>query len=459
MKQLLSLGPQEIQTGIWKTDKHSGILWSEGSNIVFRDLGFRSHGGALQQSVGLGDQARDIAQAYVSGARRAYLGTDTDIELYEFNAGIWTKTVLGTWPTAGQYADLETWGTWVIGTNNIDPVKIWKNTGALVNLGGTPFTRAKILLRKQPFLLAFNTNNIGDTAVEWSSDSNPELWTPSLVNKAGNYNLRDLESEIMAAAHIGSRVAVYSRSSMAIGTFIGGTNVWGWERAVKGIGAVSHRSVVTLDPLNYGLTRDGIFRTDGNSFKYIDDPAMLRYIRDTADFSKESLFWGYSDEALKMVSFYFLNSDNQWRSVSLYPDLGVFTKGDLQLTAGVSKEVFNYPLVASEDVKFGTWQESDLHFGQPVSYSLQTKPLDFGDASSYKIHNLSTVHGQWTTATLTVRAHDFPEDPGLIVYQAPLVHNNYFSFDAKYFSWQFSGSTPIYVTGLDIFGIGGGVGK
>lgn len=458
MKSLLQVNSQIIQSGIWKTAKASGVLWEEGNNVVFRDLGFRRIDGAQQQSTVIADQVRDIAQAYVAPARRIYLGTDTGLEMRELVANVWSASVLGAWTQAGQYADLETWGSWLVATNGVDPVLVWKN-GPLGPLAGVPFTRAKVLLRKQPFLLAFNTNNIGDTAVEWSSDSNIEDWTPTAINKAGNYNLRDLDSEIVAAEHIGNRVAVYSRSGMALGQFVGGANVWSWQRAVHGVGAISRRSVVTLDPYNYGFSRDGIFKTDGNSFLYVDDPAMLRYIRDNADFSKEHLFWGVSDSALKMVSFHFLTADNLWRSVSYYPEQGIFTKGDLQLTAGARKEVFNFPLVTSEDRKLGTWQEAQTHFGADIPYNLKTRPIDFGTSDMYKIHNLTRVDGQWTEAGLRVRAHEHPEDPGLIVHDAPLRGDNYFSYDSKYFSWEFYGTKPLYVVGMEVFGIGGGVGR
>lgn len=459
MRQILDINSAAIQTGIWKTAKASGILWEEGNNIVFRDLGFRSVGGAQEQPGSLSDEVRDIAQAYVAPERRIYFGTDTAVEMRQYVAENWFSSTLGTWVTPGQYADLETWGAWLVATNGIDPVLVWKNTGSLVALAGTPFTRAKVLLRKQPFLLAFNTDNIGDTAVEWSSDSDIEDWTPTSINKAGNYNLRDLDSEIVSAVHLGNRVAIYSRSAMVLGSFVGGANVWSWQRAITGVGAISRRSVVTLDPFNYGFSRDGIFKTDGNSFLYVDDPAMLRYIRDTADFSLESLFWGFSDAALKMVTFNFLTSDFQWRSVSYYPEQGIFTKGDLQLTAGAQKEVFNFPIVAGQDRKFGTWQESGQHFGQDVSWNLKTRPVDMGSPDAFKIHNLTQVEGQWTDAMLRIRAHDHPEDPGVVFHDEALIRENYHSWDARFFSWEFYGSKPAYIVGVKIFGVSGGVGS
>jgi hypothetical protein len=457
MKRLLVLGPQEIQSGIYQIGKAAAVLWQDGRNIVFRDLGFRSAGGATQKSVPLGDQARDIAQAYVSGtlAKRLYFGTDTKVEMHELIGGVWTETDLLTWPTAGQYADLETWGTWLVATNGVDPVKVWKNTGLLVDLAGTPFTRAKIIKRKQPFLLAFNTNNIGDTGVEWSSDSDIENWTPTSANSAGNVVLRDLESAIVAVTDLGPRLAIYSLNTMVIGTFIGAPNVWSWQRAISGIGAISSRSVVTLDPFNYGLTRDGIFKTDGVSSAYVDDPAMLKYIRDTADFSRQNLFWGFADALLKCVTFNFLDINNTWRQVSYYPDQKIFTKGDMQLTAGSPKQVLDYPIVAGENLRFGTWQEGAQIFGADVSWSIKTKPLDFGERSLYKLLQLIRVDGS-PAGSIRVCALDDPEGVETVVIDQPIVKENYFEFDAPYFTVEFYGTEPPYITGIEFFGEPGG---
>lgn len=458
---MLLLGPQQLQSGVWKVAKAGGPLWQEGNNVQFRDLGIRQVPGAVQKSDATGSLVREIVQAFVApGERRAYLGTDINLQLYSLVGGVWTRTVLGTWPTAGQYADLETWGTWLVATNNADPVKVWKNTGAVVNLAGTPFTRAALLKRKQVFLLAFNTNNLGPTAVEWASDSNIEDWTPTSANKAGNVVIRDLESDIICVADLGPRLAIYSKSSMVLGSYVGSPNQWGFQRAIRGIGAVSPRSVVTLDPFNYGLTRNGIFKTDGSSFAWVTDPAMLKYLKDTADFSKETLFWGYADAELNSVSFYFLTVDNLWRSIHFYPDSGVFTLGDLGLTAGGALEVFDHPLVASNSFQFGSWGEGVQHFGSTVPWTLKTNPIDFGTRDFYKTHNLTLVEGQWdTTTNLIVRAHESPEDPGVIAYSGPLGRETYFSRDAKLLSWEFYGTGGFYTTRIEIFGIPAGVAQ
>jgi hypothetical protein len=460
MKQLLILGPPEIQSGIWKVGKAAGLLWEEGNNVVFRGNGVERVDGAKQQGELLTDQARDIVQAYIpaTGAKRVYVATDISVEMYEKVSDTWTKTLLLVWPTAGQYADLETWGNWLVASNGRDPVRLWENGGAFNILTGTPFSKAQIIKRKAVFLLAFNTDNIGETGVEWSTDSDIKVWNPG-VSRAGNYVIRDLESEIKAVEDLGDRLAVYSRNSLVIGTFVGGTNVWGWRRAIGGIGAVSSRSVVSLDPFNYGLTQDGIFKTDGNSFAFVDDPAMVRYIKDTADFSQQHLFWGVADNTLKCVSFNFLDINGSWHQVQYYPEKGFFTKGNFQLTAGAPKSVLDYPVIASEDLKLGTWQQGSKHFGTEVSFNLKTKPLDFGDRSVYKLLQMIRVDGKWKPG-INIRVQELrhPEDPApKTVIDWPLQNENYFERDARYFTVEFYGNTAWSLTGMEFFGLPGGV--
>jgi hypothetical protein len=458
MRQLLLLTPDQIQSGIWKTNKAAGALWQEGNNVVFRNNGVEKLLGATQFG-DAGDQVRDFAQAYISttAARRAYITTDTKVRMFELLASVWTPTDLLTWPTASQYSDIETWGTRLLATNGIDPVKVWKNTGTMVNLGGVPFTKAKILKRKTPFLLAFNTNNIGDTAAEWSTDSDIETWTPG-TSRAGNYNIRDLESEIVAVEDLGDRLAVYSRNSLVLGQFIGGANVFGWQRAVRGIGAVSRRSVVSLDPFNYGLAQDGIFKTDGVSFQWVDDPAMTKFIKDNADFTKASLFWGMADSTTKSVWFNFQDANSVWMSLQYYPDRNFFTKGNLQLSAGATKEVFDFPLVGSEDWKLGLWQTADTHFGSPLNYNLKTKPLDFGERSVHKLMQLIRVDGVWDPASMIrVQALQHAEDAAPVtVIDRALDRNNYFEFEAPFFTVEFYGSTKWSLNAMEFFGEVGG---
>lgn len=458
MKQLLLLGPNEIQSGIWKGVGAAAVpLWADGNNVAFKRLGFERNAGALYQA-SLAAAPRDLTQAYVDGDKRIYAGTDVGIQLAALTGGAWNVSTLYTWPTAGLYADLETWGSWLVATNDVNPVVVWKNSGVAAPLSNTTFTRARVLKRKTPFLFAANTSN-GDTMIEWCSDSNIEDWVASVSNKAGSMNIRDMDSAILAAEDLGDRVAFYSRSSMIVGSNVGGQAVWGFRRAVRGIGAISRRSVVSVDPFNYGLTEAGIFKTDGNSFVYLDDPSMMRWYRETADFSREALWWGIHDAALKCVTWHFQDFDGKWFSISYYYDQNMFSCGDLQLVAGAPLEVFKYPIVANSDFELGTWPESDEHFGDPVAFNLRSKPLDFGERSRKKYLQLVRVDGQWDPgARLRIRAHEDPEDMGSQIYDAPLGLKNFPDFEAPYFSVEFYGSVNCYVSGIEFFGEVGGLG-
>src|SRR5215207_6875315 len=159
MKELLTLDPTAIISGLFTgVGKAATPLWDEGENIVFRDLGMRRINGAspIMPAQVATSPIRALKQGYSAGKQRQYIGTDTKLELMERTAGVWAHSDLYTWPTATDYVQMETWGNWLIGTNNIDKPVVWKNVGVAAQIAGVPFTRARIMRRKLAYLLAFN---------------------------------------------------------------------------------------------------------------------------------------------------------------------------------------------------------------------------------------------------------------------------------------------------------------
>lgn len=457
MERLLQLGPNELQSGIYPgVNKSAVMFWADAKNISFKELGVRRIKGALQLTTSASD-VRALAQASVSSAQRIYAGTESKVSMYERVGGVWTPSDLHTWLTAGQQPLLETWGNWLLATNGVDPVQLWKNTGVMAALGGATFTWAKIIKRKSVFMFAVNTSN-GETMIEWSDESDPETWTPAADNAAGNYTVRDLDSGFVAAADLGARLALYSRNALVIGTYIGAPNFWGFPTSVRGIGAVSLRSIVSIDPLNYGFNTNGIFMTDGTSFVYLDDPDIRRWLEATVDWDKEHLIWGFHDGKLDCVTWYFQDVASAWYYVSYHYKQKVFTKGQLPLSAGIGQEVFNYPIVMAQSGGLGAWQQSPNHFGSGINAYALSKPLDFGTAGLMKNLQLVKVDGTWELGIkLRVRAHQDQEDAGVVVFDKPMLRDNYLDFEAPYFSFELYGDWPMTVNRMEFFGVPGGL--
>jgi hypothetical protein len=200
--------------------------------------------------------------------------------------------------------------------------------------------------RQGPHMLAFNyTEGSVDysTSFAWCSADDLDTWTASATNTAGSLLIREAETPIRCVTQLGNGLAVYTETQMFIVNYIGLPNIFGYKVALEGsIGAVSPNSVVSVGRMNYGLSRDGFFATDGASVRMIGrESGMNQYFRDTAsanelaqcygfDNSKENeVVWGIPKSETSITEeIYYNYKTNQWgiRSsiISAYLDRGVF---------------------------------------------------------------------------------------------------------------------------------------
>lgn len=469
MKLLLALSPADFAagSGIYPGPTKTAVpLWQEGDNVAFRENGFaRINGAGLLRGPTL-YPPRNIKQAYIGGnfaAQRAYIATNVEVMLYAYENGAWlTNKQIWVWQRNHDTPEIETWGIWLVGSDQVNQPFLWKNTvGAGTLWQNLPFNRVKVLKKKQNMMLAMNTDNIGDMGIEWNdprsleAEISPGLaaWTPAAENRAGNAFLRDLDSEIIAAHDIGDNLAVYSKSALVLGNYVGGNVVWSWKKRAE-VGAMGRHSVVPVGPYNYGLTEFGIWKTDGNSATWLADDPVITWLKANLNPLYKHLAWGLYDDVLRCITWHFADNGGLWRSISYHPASGFFTKGNLQLAAGARKEVFGYPLVASAlTYHLGAWQETTTHFGADIAWSLKTKPFDFGDRQRAKYLQMVRADGEWDATTmLRIRVHSDPNSVGTAFWDAPLLEKNFPEREGRYFTFEFYGTKPARMSGLEFFG-------
>lgn len=123
-----------------------------------------------------------------------FIGNTTSISRLVSN----TLSTVGSGYTAiSDYWNFETWGTWTVATNGVDPVQVHKGTSFAALTVGGEFTYAKFLVRIGPYLVAANLST-GGTNIAWCSDDDIEDWPPTSANTAGNYTIRDASSDILS---------------------------------------------------------------------------------------------------------------------------------------------------------------------------------------------------------------------------------------------------------------------
>lgn len=378
--------PQQIQTGIVKSlHKLQVPVWIDGENVVFED-------GAVRKSPGYAAVCTPTGTDPVTGL----LATPGNVEgvtpslvwgdignLYRFNNGALTTDGTGysgkidhdiIQPFIYQIAhltyldifqdiisfvpgiwSLENYGTWAIATNGADKPQINKMTGAgFINIPvlGVPPLTAAIAVRFADQLLLFNcTGNLFDGTISdgsfvvFSDIDNPEVFNSGA---AGYLPIRDMGSDIQAACRLGSYVGVYSDDSMALVASLGAPLYFGAQKIFDGIGSPSKHAVVPVGFVNYGISKKGVWQTDGTQYHYVSPPFLRKWMEANVNFSgygyniagfvnedRSLIEWGVTTHAS-------MNSINDV-TIGYNYDTGAWTFRDYGITAGDQKGIFDFP--------------------------------------------------------------------------------------------------------------------
>lgn len=455
-KPLVSAGPgKELESGLFPgVDKLSAPFWVDGENVEFRKGGVVSSKG-YEELATLTGTASELAQAYVSGEKRIYAAVGADVIMHSTLTGL---SVLGSFPSAGNPI-FETWGSFLVGTNFVDPVRVWKNTGTFDELSGPNFTFAKILHRRDNHLLAFNTSN-GQNAYEWCSASDIEDWDPTLANSAGSNFIRDLDSEIVAVCDLGPVTAVYSRETMGIIQFVGQPNIFAHSQAINGVGALGPRSVVQIGSRNAGLTRQGVFITDGVSFEYADEPAFHDYIKDDIDFDMGESIKSYHNEDISSVIWFYTDRDGERKGFGFDYKKMAFKKYAIAAEVALERQVFDYPIASVADQLVLLNKGHNLG-SQPFTKWVRTKPLSAQDATFYKVWTHLKTVGQWQGAQVKFGVMENEDPNGAVEWFSTqdLAFENWIDRDSVFLVIEFRAEaldSYFEFSQLQIQGTGGG---
>jgi hypothetical protein len=337
------------------------FLWRDGRNVICAPEGPRKmEGWSAPLTPAAALPVRGIGQLLQSGGQRLFWG-DTD-SLYLWNtatvtdkskAGGYSGNLNETVTTPASVWSMVEWGTWMVASNGVDPIQISKADAQFADLGGTPPATAEVLMKLGQHIVAMNTP-LGPDAVEFSDESDPEDWVPVAANKAGNFLIRDMESRIIAGASLGgSKLAAYGENAMHVIQLVGAPSYIGAPgNGIRGIGAVSKKSIVTVGKMNYGFGPKGLFQTDGVSFRYIGLGRVTRTIMDELNWAQKSKVNGYHNAKHNEVIWYYPTTTGEpTKGVSYNYATNAFMFLDHGRTSSESQTVFQYPVIGAADGK------------------------------------------------------------------------------------------------------------
>lgn len=292
----VALDPATISSGL-QPDKHllHKALWNRAENVVF-------FGGKVKRrvppilAVNIGtDPIRGISQQQATdGVRWLWAASGGLVRRWYASA---PDTILDVdWQEDQTSAlmptlwDFTHYGNWTIANSSAGAAQIIKAVDgtdpppAAVDFGDAPEDVTRFI-KKLSFVLALGYGERG-TRVGWSSSDDIEDWTASSTNDAGALSIDDFDTRIRAAAKLGQAIAVYSEDQMALVTYISAPFFFGQRTVLDGIGAVGKGAVASDGSNNLGIGRGGIWWTDSNSYRYIDEGFLHDYLQDEVNWTQ-----------------------------------------------------------------------------------------------------------------------------------------------------------------------------
>lgn len=383
MRKLLELKDGSVvSSGTYKSlAKGQDALWQDSENFLFFDQAVEKMPGWTNYKT-KASPIFALEQAYVDGERRTYYATQGAVYKDAYGA----EVQLGTGFGGNGYWSMTPWGNWLIATNDFDKPKVWKNTGALVDLANYPNARARLVKKWQNHLMTY-TNQM----LDFSSESAPEVWAASSANSAGSIYVRDLDGDIIAAQPLGSAFAVYASDTMILQQYVGSPYYFGFPSPpINGIGAVSDSGIIPANNRNYGLSRKGFFATDGVSFDLIDSPAVNRWFKANMDWGNSRRVVGLHWESLKLVCWWFPCLDGNIRGLAYRYGDGAWAILRNDVHAAAEQQVFDYPLLATGN-SFGFLGQGTDAGGSAMSAFVQSFPAHCGEEERLKVWDLMRV--------------------------------------------------------------------
>jgi len=381
MTDLLKAYKDELGSGLWPS--HPGrraFFWQDGRNITFEHGYVQSSFGQFQLfTTEEAAPVCGIRASNVADLRIVFYGTPSKLYRWDIISGIedlsgaaYTGSLVSPW-------QFSRWGTWMLATNGVEKIQVYKNTGNFGNLANQPFDWAKLIYTTDTHLIALNTSN-GPNFIEWTDLDNIEVWAAASTNDAGNKPLRNLDSPIIAAKKLGDNLIGYTANEMFAVAYLGSPFVFGVQFLLEGFGPFGPNSIASTGNKHYGMGQRGIWVTDGTSFEFIHSPAVHDFVyRDEAtrvdlELSQHVVAW--HDQLQAQIVFYYPKVNGNG-----YNDIGLgfnyktnlWTIYDYGRTAVDDSGVFAYALTGDQS---GNIFQQSVSDAPPTSGDLGIVNLD-----------------------------------------------------------------------------------
>lgn len=404
-KPLIKLS-SELLTGIHPGMLYDSVpLWQDGHDVSFRRGSIRPITAqqlllARPESSPITGMAQYCIGCPILGDRHVvFFGTANNIYSWEKNFGVVNRSKVGGY--TGGIWHFTQWGSWVIATNGVDPPQLIKyledadfSNLDTENVAGRTFDTAQIITTYRNFAIALNTRNNhvsaitgGPTFIHFSNLDDVETWDPiqpSGIGSAGDLPVRGADSPIRAAILYRNTLFFFTENTGNTLNFLGAPLFFGLQLVLDRAGAVGKHAVTRMGNFLYGMSKDFIWRSDGNQVQVIDEPSIHRYIYDRLDREKMLGVVAWANHRDQIVEFHFpiIGTVGNSKAVGFSVETGVWSPLTKVRSAAVNFETSPYGITGTGRGNILRQVTSDVDSPLTAGESLMT-PFTFEEELIY----------------------------------------------------------------------------
>jgi hypothetical protein len=425
------------------------IAWRDNSNSTWLAIGTHSR---LYASDRAGNVYDVTPAGFVAGNADATLGGGYGQGLYGDSNPYGQPTPDTTNIIDATEWTLDTWGQFPVGISPAD-TKIYQwdlNTAHLATQVTNAPTCAALVVTPERFLFALGSTD--PRTVQWCDQQNNTVWTPSTTNQAGSFPLQT-GGRLMCGKVTRGGTLLFTDLDVWLAVYVGGTLVYGFEKAGAQCGVASRQAVAALDSQVVWMGRNGFWRYNG----YVEPLAC-----DIADF----VFSNINTQQISKI--YCIRDAANSEIIWHYPSAGslevdqtavwnykfnYWSIGRKARTCGVDRGLFTYPVYVGTD---GLVYEHEVGFSYDGSFPYaEGGPLELG--SGYRADLAGglgigsgdeVIYASWLLpddktlgdVTATFKTKFMPDDSEVLVGPYTLSTRTDVRFSARQVKVRFTGA-------------------
>lgn len=394
----MSLIPLDIPHGVYKngTELEAAGRWSDGSLVRWRDGSLRPVGGweirqddsSPTNNVDISTNAPRGMHAWESQNGTVYLaagsynelkavlssGTIYDIKPTSgFTDGIESGTISNGYgnqsygrntygtarPSSGVRTEVTTWsmdnfGQFLIACSSADGKILEWQLGAsskAAALANAPINNLGTLVTEERFIFALGAGG-NPRKVQWCDREASTTWAVATTNEAGDLELAT-SGQIMQGLRTRGQVLILTDTDAHTARYIGPPYVYSFSRVGTSCGTISRKAAVDTPAGTFWMGPKGFFAFNGNTVSELPCEVYDHVFEDLL-VNQQSKVWAWDNSQHGEV-WWFYQSEDQGNSGEIdkyvsysYKD-NYWSIGSLSRTAGISRGLFQFPILANGD--------------------------------------------------------------------------------------------------------------